>query len=180
MCKELEDVKDLAAEYFSKLTDPTPLMPGEALSELPLRFVPNTPAKLKSLKSCILQFGNGERAIHAYPYDEMPDPAKAAPAAAPAPARAAAPAADPETIDRSGMEQITGVLQKVSVKHGTSKKGPWTLYGLKVCDGWINSFSNRVGTIAQANEGQEVTVWYVQDDKGRTAHDIEPSAEVPV
>jgi cold shock CspA family protein len=44
----------------------------------------------------------------------------------------------------------------------------------------LNTFSDRLGTIAQENEGQEVTVFYTQDDKGRTAHDIEPSAEVPV
>lgn len=125
MCKELEDVKDLAAEYFSKLQDPTPLMPGEALSELPLRFVPNTPTKLKALRSCILQFGNGERAIHAYPYDEMPDPAKAAPAAAPA-----APAAPKAPKDDEAWREVIVPIPRKGMKRDDYLKNPDTIGSL--------------------------------------------------
>jgi hypothetical protein len=100
-------------------------MPGEALSELPLRFVPNTPTKLKALRSCILQFGNGERAIHAYPYDEMPDPAKAAPAAAPA-----APAAPKAPKDDEAWREVIVPIPRKGMKRDDYLKNPDTIGSL--------------------------------------------------
>lgn len=59
---------DLATEYFCKLKDPTPMMPGEALGNLRLVFVPNTRDELAKLIAAIEQFGNGDEPQPPYPW----------------------------------------------------------------------------------------------------------------
>lgn len=54
-------------EYFRKLTDPTPLMPGEPLEELRLCFVPGSEQQMKDLANQIDLFSAGHPAKHAYP-----------------------------------------------------------------------------------------------------------------
>jgi hypothetical protein len=162
-----EPNRDLVTEYVMKAEI---LLPTEAIEDIPLRWVPATAKQMRDLVEKLADFGNGGQAAKPYPpNEEPPAPAKEKPA--PAPAAKPEPET-PEAVDHSGMEQITGTIQYVSQKQGTSNKGPWVLYGIKICDGWINTFSDRVGALAQDNQGKKVTVWYTSDDKGRTAHDL--------
>ncbi len=158
----------ICTEYFRKLENPAQLMPNEELEELPLCFVPKTPDEMKALAEMVARFGDGEQSAAAFQAGPIEPPAEAP-----------KPTPKPKPVDRSGMEQVTGTIQKVTVKEGTSKKGPWHLYGIKIADGWINSFSASIGQFALEHENQEVTVWYTQEEKGRTAHDIEPAGDVP-
>ena len=162
-----ESNRAICTEYFEKIGQ---LLPGEELEGLPLRFVPATVKQMKDLAEKLAEFGNSGQAARAFEPGEIEEPA---------PKPAPKPAQEHKPVDRKDLEQITGVLKRVTVKEGTSKKGPWKLFGLNIADGWLNSFSATVGEFAQAHEGQEVTVWYKQDDKGRTAHDIEAADDLP-
>lgn len=66
MVQGLSDVKDLAREFFTKLSDPAPLLPGEPLEQLPLWAVPITQDELRALVTAVRAFGNGDRA--GWPY----------------------------------------------------------------------------------------------------------------
>lgn len=99
----------------------------------------------------------------------------------PPPRNEPTPPVTPET-----REFVVGVLQEVSVKTGTSKKGqPWTLYGLKVQDGWANTFDKKIGEAAQAAKGREVKLFYKTTEKGKDCIALQvdgieyPNPEVP-
>lgn len=77
-----EGLFDLAQEYFTKLTNPMPLMPGEPLTNLRLIFVPNTRDELKLLVTRLKQFGNGERAEIPYAWHWEAEGKQAIPAKA--------------------------------------------------------------------------------------------------
>lgn len=163
-------------DYFRKLENPAQLMPGEALEDLPLRFVPATKKQMCDLHDRIQHFASGDPAAAAFPPHPEPDQApKAAPKGgggqAPPPSTSTS---QPKSVDHTGLDRITGVIQHVSQKHGTGNNGPWVLYGIKICDGWINTFSDTLGSLATEHKGKQVTVWYKQEEKGRTAQDLQP------
>lgn len=58
--------RDIVTEYFTKLDNPSQLMPGEALEDLPLRFVPASQDQMHALSEMITRFGNGDRAQAAF------------------------------------------------------------------------------------------------------------------
>lgn len=67
MLKELQGSEKLALDYFQKLEWLLPQKEG--LADLPLRFVPNTRAKMKDLKERLAEFGNGEMISKPYEPD---------------------------------------------------------------------------------------------------------------
>lgn len=79
-----QPAREIVTEYFRKLEDPATLLPNEELENLDLRFVPATAGQFKDLVEKIAQFGNGERAAHAFPPHEIKGEEKPnKPAAAP-------------------------------------------------------------------------------------------------
>lgn len=76
-----------ATDYFQKLTDPTPLMPGEALGNIRLPFVPNSQDEMDDLIDKIQHFANGDPAAWAFKphWDAEGDTAKPAAASLPKP-----------------------------------------------------------------------------------------------
>lgn len=60
------DLHKIAVEYFHKLDSPSVLMENEGLSEVPLWSVPNCHQEMLALISKIKEFGNGDRAGHAF------------------------------------------------------------------------------------------------------------------
>jgi hypothetical protein len=152
----------LVEEYFRKLENPYQLMPDEPLESLPLRFVPSTTRQMRDLSEMIARFGDGEPAAAAFPAHDEPAPAKTA------------PAAEPEDNLPMGDEHpaLRGKIQTVSLKEGKSKKGPWSLWGIKINDEWVNTFSNAIGKMAQANKGQEVTLYFEADGDRKKAVEL--------
>src|SRR6266496_980212 len=43
--------------------------------------------------------------------------------------------------DLTGCETVSGTLNKINVKQGESKNGPWVNYGLQIVDIWLGTFS---------------------------------------
>lgn len=85
---------DIAVEYFQKLDSPAVLMPKEGLSEVPLWSVPNCHQEMSALITKVKEFGNGDRAGHAFkPHLDADDPHPPKPAAESLPK---APVKDPE------------------------------------------------------------------------------------
>lgn len=61
----------------------------------------------------------------------------------------------------------------VSTKQGQSKKGPWTLYGVKDENGaYYNTFSKSVGQKALALKGQKATIFVTEGERGYQLHKI--------
>lgn len=97
------------------------------------------------------------------------------------------PATTPSpTVLLESREYVDGILQEVSVKTGTRKNGQaWTLYGLKVQDGWANTFDTVIGNAAQEAKGKQVRLFYETTEKGKNCialliDGIEyPTPEVP-
>lgn len=78
-----------------------------------------------------------------------------------------APAPAPKAITNP---HVTGKIEAVSVKEGTSKKGkPYTKYGIKINGEWVNSFSGSIGTTAEDLKGEEVTIEFKETDFGKEA-----------
>ena len=63
-------------DYFTKLTNPAALMPGEPLEKLPLRFVPGSREQMKALAEQIARFSNGDPAAYAFQPNYAVDDAK--------------------------------------------------------------------------------------------------------
>ena len=146
--------REIVSEYFRKIESGQQLGEKQELENLALQFVPATTGQMKALSEKLAEFGAGERATAAFPPHSNSEHSEG-------------------LVDRAAMEQIKGVIQHVSQKQGSSDKGPWVLYGIKIEDGWINTFSDRVGTFAQQNVGKQVVVWFRTDSKGRTAYDMD-------
>lgn len=151
--KELVAMEQTALDYLRKLGQ---LLDTESLKEWPLRFVPSSKAQLAALQQRIEEFANGEPAVRAFePHDE---PGTLPPA--------------PKVQLPEG-ESVTGTIEHVSEKHGQSKKGAWTLYGIKVNGEWFNTFSATVGERAKELQGRNVRIGYETTDKGKNATTIE-------
>jgi hypothetical protein len=145
-----------AEGYFRALGQ---ILPIEVLAELPLRFCPTTAQELESLKVRILEFADGLTAVAAFDGAPMIE----------------APAEKPAQPDLIGKPTVTGVLERVSEKKGTSRRGPWTCYGVKVGDSWFNTFSQTIGAEAKALAGKRVTITYETNPKGNTIVEITPT-----
>ncbi len=96
----------------------------------------------------------------------------APPASAPQPAQS-----EPELIEEivgdeqelppdDGTETITGKLESVSEKSGSSKKGAWTRYGLKFGNLWISTFDKKMGELAKKDKGHACRAQYRKTERG--------------
>lgn len=162
--------RDLITEFFQKVDA---LLPTESVEELPLEYVPTSKAELASLKTAITEFGNGGEAHLPYKHDLVLPEKK--PIEVPCDPDAGKQEEAERAIDPE-WEIVTGKVAKVSYKSGTKKNGEqWELFGIKIGDDWLNTFSSRIGHFAQAAEksGDEVTVYYSEGEKGLNAEEIE-------
>ena len=66
-----EPNREIVTEYFLKCENPSQLMPGEELKDLPLRFVPATIGQMNALSEMISRFASGDRAAAAFPPHAM-------------------------------------------------------------------------------------------------------------
>jgi hypothetical protein len=109
------------------------LMPNEGLADWPLDKVGTSKQAWSDLAKAIRAWMDGDLA---------------APAAAPAPAE----------------NRIVGLVQAVSEKSGTSKKNgkPWTKYGIKIADGYLDTFDAKIAEMCQEakNDGKQVDIEY--------------------
>lgn len=69
--EQMEPCRDLATEYFQKLTNPDVIIPTETLSDVPLWAIPVSWAEMRALKEKIAGFGNGEDATWAYEVERL-------------------------------------------------------------------------------------------------------------
>lgn len=73
-----------------------------------------------------------------------------------------------------GEKKATGKILEVSVKLGETGKRKWTLYEIQVEESdassprWYNTFSKTLGAEAERLKGQSVTIFYTENDKGKT------------
>lgn len=89
-----EGLHDIAIEYFQKVENPSVLMENQGLAEVRLPFVPYSQKELTALIDKVKEFGNGDRAGHAFtPHWDAEDSHPAAPASASLPK---GPLKDPE------------------------------------------------------------------------------------
>lgn len=154
-------LREQATQYY---IDVAWLMPNEPLDKMEERYIPRTKEDFAGFMQGLAQWKTGKTEK---PFTPHFDGERSVPEAQPEPAA-------PEPVDHAGMESVVGTIQHVSEKAGTSDRGPWKLYGVKIADGWLNTFSDTLGGVALANKGKVVTVWYTSDDRGRTIHDIQP------
>lgn len=120
------------------------LIPTETIEDLPLKYVPTNKAALAELADAISGVG---------------------------PEKPADVPAEPEEPE-DDRPHVTGTIERVTVKDGQSKKGPWKLYGICIDGGWLNTFDTKLGEQAQGLQGQEATVYYTESERGKTAVEI--------
>ncbi len=137
---------------------PYALMPSEKLEDWALGCVPTSKGGLEAtIQNCAI-FTQVEP--------------MAPPAAAPQPAQS-----EPELIEEivgdeqelppeDGTETITGKLESVSEKSGSSKKGAWTRYGLKFGNLWISTFDKKMGELAKKDKGHACRAQYRKTERG--------------
>jgi hypothetical protein len=101
--------------------------------------------------------GDGKRAEPARPPVSMPTPTTPA--------------------QRSDDNPVSGVIETVSQKSGTGKKGAWTKYGIKIGNEWFGTFDHKLGEKATGLQGKEVTLTWEQDGQFKTATGIVPAGE---
>jgi len=82
---------------------------------------------------------------------------------------------NPPQFDENGdeIETVTGKLDFVSENSGSSKKGPWTRYGLKVGDEWFGTFSKPLGEAAKKDKGHTVKICFKRGDQWNDLVSIE-------
>ncbi len=148
--------RDMVTDFFVKAGV---ILESEALEDMPLRWCANSEPQIRLLAGAITAFEAGERAGMPYnPHDE-PEPA---PKAKPAPKKA---------IDVD-VPSVTGKIQAVSLKEGTTTRGAWSRFGIKVNDEWYSTFNKHLGMFAQRNKGVEVQIQYAEGKMGKDCVDI--------
>lgn len=165
-------------EYFTAIEW---LLPDvEDLGMIELRYVANTDSKLKMLITRIEQFLRGDKAEPAYAPDwegtMTPEQLKAfeqgqtdEPKPSPKPKTAESEDDLPMGDERPALR---GKIETTSLKEGKSKKGPWSLWGIKIEGEWVNTFSNTIGQSAQKNKGNDVTLFYEMDGDRKKAVEL--------
>jgi hypothetical protein len=68
----------------------------------------------------------------------------------------------------SSGDQVRGVVEKVTVKTGTGKKGPWTKHGVLVNGEWFGTFDTTIGEDANILSGREVVITWKPDGDYKT------------
>lgn len=147
----LQPVRDVAQDFFRKIDW---LLPTESLEHLDLKYVPSVQRQMKDLEECLAEFGNGDQARKPYEPNWTDKP--------PAP-----------KVELPKSNCLQGKIAHVTLKHGTNKKGnPWTLYGIKVGEEWVNTFDTKIGQLAQDHLQEEASIYFEDDGKGKKALEI--------
>ncbi len=146
------------------------MTPGEPIETLDLRHVPTTKRQAAELLAELDSLLPVDQARELQDDGDL-GPQKQPEDAADEAAMAEAEAAEAEQED--GVETVTGKLEAVSEKSGTSKQGKWTRYGLKVGDLWIGTFDKVLGELAKKDKNHAVRVQFRRDDKGCNLVSIE-------
>ena len=108
----------------------------------------------------------------------LPPPASAESSPAQAqnePARDAAPQTErQESPSVASGNEVRGVVEKVSVKEGEGKKGPWKKFGILIAGEWYGTFDTKTGEKAQTlkSSGETVSLLWKQDGDYKTAVSI--------
>lgn len=81
----------------------------------------------------------------------------------------------------AGTQTVSGIVEAVSKKAGTSKKGPFNKYGVKVAGVWFNTFSDSDGGLAEQAKagGAQIMIYFTTDQYGNQIERIERAGEVP-
>lgn len=78
---------------------------------------------------------------------------------------------------KEGEQKLSGIIIGISSKPGETGKKKWVLYGIQIGDPsdpdeknevWLNTFSKTLYTEAERLKGENVTVFYTENDKGKT------------
>jgi hypothetical protein len=172
---DAEPLRKFVTEFLQKAGV---LMPNNTIDEWPLRYVPATPEELAQVLKAIQAFEAGEEAKFPFQHQEPGDPPKPKPAAAkPIEVPRAPDAGDqstaPTEIDPD-WDKVGGTIDRTSYKNGTKRTGEaWEMWGIKIGQDWFNTFSSRLGKLAEANKGREVDLYYSANERGKTAEHIE-------
>lgn len=82
------------------------------------------------------------------------------------------PAADPDA------KVFFGKIECVITKKGTSKRGPWTRYGIKSGTEqnpiWFNTFSDSLGKLAMSLDKKQAKLTYTAGEQGNDLQNVEP------
>jgi hypothetical protein len=70
---------------------------------------------------------------------------------------------------------ITGIIDTVSKKTGTGKKGAWTKFGIKIGEDWFGTFDKTIGELAESCKGFEATITWKQDGDFKTCEALIPT-----
>jgi hypothetical protein len=84
-----------------------------------------------------------------------------------------------EQAQDDGTETMVGLLEAVSEKSGTSKKGKWTRYGVKVSGRWFGTFNATLAKAAASDKNHSVRVYYKPGEKGDDLVGIERARQSP-
>lgn len=81
----------------------------------------------------------------------------------------------------SNVDILCGTLEKVLKKDGTSPKGPWTRWAVKIegFDDWVSTFDEHTGAKAEGLEGQRVRAKAIANGKGWRLDWIEDDTQDP-
>lgn len=157
MAKNLTEA-EMREPAMSLLIDLAWLLPTETLEELPFKFVPQTPQEYSSLLAKIVNFHATGKAEKPYePHHDVVDGQSAKP--------------EENGLPPDGPCE-KGEIQAVTLKEGKSAKGPWSLWGIKINDVWINTFSNTIGKLCQTLKGKSVILYYDKEEKGNKAKEL--------
>lgn len=147
--------RQTVTEFFRKIGPPHALMPNEELGDLPLRFVPTSKEQMQQLSLAIARFEAGEPANlpYALGWEGTLTPAQA------------------KEFAKPEGESLYGAVEAVSKKSGESKGKPWTRYGIKIGEQWVNTFSSTLGQCAEdaKKQGLKIRVFYVEQEFGKDA-----------
>ncbi len=150
---------------------PYALMPSEKLEDWALGCVPTSKGGLEAtIQNCAI-------------FTQVEPMAPSPPASAPQPAQS-----EPELIeeivgdeperpqfDENGdeVETMVGKLEQISEKSGTSAKGKWTRFGVKVAGTWFSTFNATLAKACGSDKGHSVRVYYKRGEKGNDLVGIE-------
>lgn len=147
------------------------LLPTEEIRDLPLRFVPASKEQFDQFMACLQGFVDGAEAKKPdYANDELEK----------------ALGNVKQVVEQTSANRIRGMVQAVSAKPGKSKAGkPYTKIGVKIADGWLNTFDTKIGDVCtQAKaSGLPVDIEYKETEFGReilSCVAVEPEDDVPM
>jgi hypothetical protein len=78
----------------------------------------------------------------------------------------------PAAATTKGPDALQGVVEKVTTKTGTGKRGDWTKYGVMIGQEWYGTFDEKMGKTAEALQGSLASFTFTDDGKYKTLTSI--------